>query len=68
MNRVREIRKLAGISMEELAVKAGVSYSNLSRWERNRQVPCRKIAEAIAKALDTTTGELFPEAKLKDIG
>lgn len=68
MNRIREIRKVKGISMEELAVKAGVGYSNLSRWERNMQVPCKKIAETIAKALDTTACELFPGRKLKDIG
>jgi DNA-binding XRE family transcriptional regulator len=68
-NRVREIRKKRGMSMVMLSVKAGVSYSNLCRYEKQQQKPSLGTAEKLAKSLETTVEELFGEGTvLKEIG
>ena len=68
-NRIREIRKEKGWSMVELAIKAKVGYSNLSRWEKQQQMPCRSTAEKLATALGTSVEDLFgKDVELKEIG
>lgn len=67
-NRIRERRKEKGLTMVDLSVKAGVGYSNLSRWEKHQQVPCKQTAKKLAKALGTSVEDLFPETELKEIG
>jgi len=62
-NRVREFREKLGISQVELARRALVASTNLSAVECGRMVPWPKIKRRLAKALKTTSEELFPGVK-----
>lgn len=57
-DRVRAARVLAGLTLDELAVKLGVKRVNPVRWENTRDLPARQV-----KPLSLATG--FPEAWLK---
>ena len=60
MNKVREVRKLAGMSGEKLARAAEMSASDLSKLERglvNAYPGCR---QRIAAALGHEEEDLFP--------
>lgn len=62
MNQVRERRQQVGISGEELARRAGISASDLSKVERGQRHAYPGWRRRIAEALDTPESELFPEA------
>lgn len=53
------MRTLRGATQEELAHRAGVHVTYLSGIERGVRNPSLRNIRAIAKALDTTTAELF---------
>ncbi len=59
---IRELRLASGSTLEELAHKAGLDASNLSRIERDLQEPSAGCAWRIADALHVTLGELFEDA------
>lgn len=59
---IRELRLAAGETLEELAHKAGLDASNLSRIERGLQEPSAGCAWRIAEALHVTLGDLFGDA------
>jgi transcriptional regulator with XRE-family HTH domain len=59
---IRELRLAAGATLEELAHKAGLDASNLSRIERDLQEPSAGCAWRIADALHVSLGDLFEEA------
>lgn len=57
--RVRARRKELGLSQEQLAVKAGVSYPTIGRIERNAHFAAQfPTVLALAKALDVTVDYL----------
>ncbi|MBQ9858104.1 MAG: helix-turn-helix transcriptional regulator [Oscillospiraceae bacterium] len=58
-NKMRELRKKAGLTQEELASKANISRPFLSAIENGSAIPTVTKAMAIAKNLDTTVDELF---------
>ena len=60
-NRLRELRKRAGISQQQLAVKARMNPSTLTMIERYGYVPGAEVRLKIAKALKTTESELFSQ-------
>ena len=60
-NRLRELRQRAGISQQQLAVKARMNPSTLTMIERYGYIPGAEVRLKIAKALKTTESELFPE-------
>jgi len=74
--RIKEIRKGKGISVEEVAEKLGVSVSTVYRYENSSitKIPI-DVIDKLCKILDTTTSELMgnsvetsgnaPEASLK---
>lgn len=62
-SRVKEIRKLKGFGLNELARIANISASYLSSIETGkRDNPSMDILKAIANALNTSVEDLFKEA------
>ena len=57
--RVRELRRIKGLSQEELAFKSGVHRTYLGSIERGERNPSLKNIAAIAKALGVTLSQLF---------
>jgi len=54
-------RKRAGVTMDELANKVGVTQSQISFYERNINVPSIEKIEAIARALNIPISRLIDE-------
>lgn len=63
MNKIREIRELAGLTQVALACRAQIASTNLSAMERGRLVPWPKARKGLAKALKVPEAELFPPEK-----
>ena len=59
INRVREYRKGAGLTQEDLAVLTGVSRQTIISIEKNKFVPGLDIAIKISDALKTPINKLF---------
>lgn len=58
-NRIRELRKAAGVSQEELAKRCGVSRQTINAIENNKYDPTLSLAFSLAGALGTTVDGLF---------
>jgi transcriptional regulator with XRE-family HTH domain len=58
--RIRTLRLQRRLTLQEVAAKAGVTPSALSQIERNHSNPTLSTLKAIAAALSTTIGHLFP--------
>ena len=59
---IKKFRKQRGISQEELARKAGVTYSTLIKLESgSNKNPTVKTLQQIAQALDVTLDDLVKE-------
>ncbi len=58
--RIKEIRKRKGISVDEVAEKLGVSVSTVYRYENSSitKIPI-DVIDKLCKILDTTTSELM---------
>lgn len=59
--RLRHLRKLAGLSQEALARRAGVSRNFLAQIERGESVPTVSVLRRLATALKTTVSQLLGE-------
>lgn len=59
--RIKEIRKERGITIQELADRAGVSKGLISQIENNRTVPSLMVLIDIIKSLDVDLNEFFKE-------
>lgn len=57
--RIRDLRKLRGISQEELAFKASLNSSHLSKIERGVKSPTLDSLDKIVTALEISFSELF---------
>ena len=58
--RVREMRKARGLSQKELAAKASIDFTYLSKIENARRLPPReRVIRAMAVALQIDEGELM---------
>ncbi|WP_136525731.1 helix-turn-helix domain-containing protein [Geomonas ferrireducens] len=57
--RVREVRKLRGLSQEKLAEQVGVDPKQISRIEGGKSAPSLDTLEAIAKHLQVEMKDLF---------
>ena len=58
-NRIRELRKQAGLSQEELAKSCGVSPQTINAIENQKYDPTLALAFRLAKALGSRVDELF---------
>lgn len=61
--RVREIRKIAGLSMKELAEKVGVSFLTIQRVETGKVSPSVALLSEIAYHLNYPLTSLVAEGK-----
>ena len=57
--RIKEARKVKGLSQEKLADKLGVSFQAVSSWETGKFIPDSDHLPALAKALDLSLDALF---------
>jgi DNA-binding XRE family transcriptional regulator len=60
--RIKELRMRAGLTQIELAEKAGLPQSHISRLESGKHSPSRVTLEKIAAALDVPVSEFDPSA------
>ncbi|MFI6681923.1 helix-turn-helix transcriptional regulator [Kribbella sp. NPDC050469] len=60
-NLVRTLREQAGLSQEELAVRAQVSRATVQNIERDRTDPRRAVLRRLAEALGTDVAALTPD-------
>ena len=58
-NCIRDLRKAAGVSQEELAKRCGVSRQTINAIENNKYDPTLSLAFSLAWALGTTVDGLF---------
>lgn len=58
--RIREVRKRAGLTQEELAARSGLTQSHLSRLELGKYVPTLTTLERLARALKVPVSDLLP--------
>jgi len=63
---IRSQRKLAKLSLRDVAEKARVSNPYLSQVERGKHEPSMRVLRAIAAALDISTETLLARAGLVD--
>lgn len=61
-NRIREVRLLKGLTLEQLAEKVGVEHQTVQRWETGERSPSDKKLAVVAKALDVRPGDLMRDA------
>lgn len=55
---IKEVRKVKGLSQQELGERLGVSGAYIQQIESNKKNPSMKTLQRIAKALEITLGEL----------
>jgi transcriptional regulator with XRE-family HTH domain len=63
---IRELRKKRKVTQEDLAHDAGVTVGTLSLIERGKSNPAWGTVKRIAKALDTSMGDLARRADKHD--
>jgi len=59
VNRVKDFRKVGGLTQEELANRAGVSRQTIISIEKNKFIPGLDVALKISKSLNTPIYKLF---------
>ena len=59
INRVKDYRKGANLTQEDLALMTGVSMQTIISIEKNKFIPGLDIAIRIAKSLKTPINKLF---------
>src|SRR4051794_6945439 len=65
-HRLRSARQQKGVSLRELSSRTGISYSHLSRLERQKHLPRATDVEPVAAALGVRSSEFlegFPDQK-----
>ena len=60
-NRLKEYREKVGLSQTELGWRAKMAGQNISAIERGTLAPWPRAKRALAKALNVSETELFPE-------
>ncbi|WP_239676646.1 helix-turn-helix domain-containing protein [Natronosporangium hydrolyticum] len=63
---IRDLRRSAGVSLRQLAAKAGVSNPYLSQVERGLRKPSAEVLQQIAGALRVSTPVMYLRAGLLD--
>lgn len=60
-NRIRTLRRKAGITQAELAQKLGIPYQSIGQWERGLRSPKYETLKKIAKALEVDIYDLLDD-------
>ncbi len=63
-NRLKEYREKAGLSQTKLGWRAKMAGQNISAIERGTLAPWPRAKRALAKALNVSETELFPEENI----
>ena len=58
-NKIRQLRKSAGLRQEDLAVKLGVTRQTINAIENEKYSPTLELAMRLAKLLEIPVEELF---------
>ncbi|HJD23728.1 MAG TPA: helix-turn-helix domain-containing protein [Firmicutes bacterium] len=58
-DKIRELRKLHGITQEQLAEAIGISFQAVSKWENHIALPDITLVPALANYFGVTCDELF---------
>ena len=58
-NRIRELRKAAGLRQEDLARELGVTRQTINAIENNKYDPTLSLAFRLARELEITVDSLF---------
>lgn len=58
---IKKLRKLKGLSQEELAIKLNVVRQTVSKWENGLSVPDSSMLISLAEELDTSVSVLLGE-------
>ena len=58
-NRLKKLRKKAGISQPELAELVGVHETTIRRWENSHYTPDARVVSLLADALHVSVSDLF---------
>ena len=58
-DRIRELRKIKGISQDELAEKLGVSRQAISKWENEQSIPDIDKVISLSNYFDVSTDYLL---------
>lgn len=65
--RLRELRATAGLSLEALATRSGVSRSNISLIERGQSSPTAVVLDKLASALGVSVASLFEQESARQV-
>jgi putative transcriptional regulator len=58
-NRIKELRKLAGLRQEDVAEKTGVTRQTINAIENDKYSPTLELAMRLAKLLHTPVESVF---------
>jgi len=58
-NRIRQLRRAKGLTVEDLAERLGISHGHLSRIERQARGLSIELAREVAKAMNVTVAEVL---------
>jgi len=65
--KIKELRRLKGLTQEELSEKIGIDYKKLSRIETGKCLPSLKIAQSISREFDFNLCTLLDNQLSKEI-
>ena len=57
--RIKQARKAAGITQEQLADRLGISFQSVSQWERDKRSPKKETIDKIANAIGCNALDLL---------
>ena len=64
--KLREIRKISGMTQEELAEKLNVSRQTISKWEKGLSVPDLEMAISFCNLFQISLDELVKEGQVEE--
>ena len=65
---IRTRRKAAGLTLQELAARIGVTQQAVGMWERGETLPAADRLPDIARALGCSIDELYTDAEAGSAG
>ena len=64
--KIKQVRKSAGLTQKELGERLGISYQTVAQWENNLRNPKQETLQRIASALNVSTRSLQESVKSTD--
>src|SRR5690554_5999212 len=64
-SRIKQARKASGLSLRELAEKAGISHMAISKYENKKATPSSGVLLALAKAMNVRTEYFFRHQEIQ---